>query len=481
MIALAATQPKSIAATGVRSTSLRAPALVFALLALSHALHLSDGQYMPYALIWIALVLIACVAAVLDSRALAQRLPAALLPKLIGWGLVLQFVQFLLTSPDLDIYSTWPNGYAPFYLGLVAAAALIGAGLGGWAPLRRWWFPLLLLTFGLLGSWVLRHSPNPKIDVFVFQQEGSAALLRGENPYNLTFPSIYSGKSDQVFYGPGISVNGQLDFGFPYPPLSLFLALPGYLLAGDYRYAQLLALIGAAALLAIARPGRLGMAAAALLLFSPRSFYVLEQGWTEPFAILLLALTVTCACRWPRALPVALGLLLASKQTMIFVPILAVLLAGGLAHWRAYWALLWKAGLVALAVSLPLILGALNGFMASAITLQFYQPLRLDSLSYVAVLARAGVTTPFWLSFVAVIPALALALWRGARTPAGFATAVGLVYLAFFALNKQAFCNDYYFVLGALACAIAATTSSGAGLVAEQGLAAEAAPSPSHR
>ncbi len=60
--------------------------------------------------------------------------------------------------------------------------------------------------------------------------------------------------------------------------------------------------------------------------------------------------------------------------------------------------------------------------------------------------------------FVALVPALALVIWRSARTPAGYAGAIALVYLAFFAFNKQAFVNYYAFVVGALCCALAAGT-----------------------
>ena len=51
---------------------------------------------------------------------------------------------------------------------------------------------------------------------------------------------------------------------------------------------------------------------------------------------------------------------------------------------------------------------------------------------------------------------MGLALWRAARTPAGFALGVAALFLAFFVLNKQAFANYYLFVIGALCTAVAA-------------------------
>jgi hypothetical protein len=456
-LATASATAPNVARTVAPATTdppLTAPLLVLAALALSYALQRSDGHFEVAALYWLALAIAICLLAIVVPHFWAWVPPRATLPALLGSGTFVELGLAFTKAPGIYLAASWRGDYAPFFAGLVVAAVLVGLGLWGKKSLDRLWFPLLLLTFFLLGGWVLRQSPNPDIDVFVFQQGGSAALLRGQNPYTLTFPNIYG---DKPYYGPGLSADGQLDFGFPYPPLSLFMALPGYLLAGDYRYAQLLALVGAGALLAVARPGRLGTLAAATLLFSPRVFFVLEQGWTEPFVIFLLALTVACACRWPRALPLALGLLLASKQTMVFVPFIAFLLVGGLAGWRAWLGLMWRAGTVALIVSLPLALGALRGFVEAVILLQLYQPLRADALSYAAALARAGLPAPTWLAFAVVVPALALTLWRGARTPAGFAAGVGLVYLAFFAVNKQAFCNYYFFALGAFCCAVAAT------------------------
>ena len=63
---------------------------------------------------------------------------------------------------------------------------------------------------------------------------------------------------------------------------------------------------------------------------------------------------------------------------------------------------------------------------------------------------------PAWPAFVLAPLALAVGLWRAPRTPAGFALAVALTFLVFFAFNKQAFVNYYFFLVGALCCALAA-------------------------
>ena len=53
-----------------------------------------------------------------------------------------------------------------------------------------------------------------------------AALARLDSPYSITFPNIYP---DESLYGAGLVVDGQVQFGFPYPPLSLLMALARHL------------------------------------------------------------------------------------------------------------------------------------------------------------------------------------------------------------------------------------------------------------
>jgi len=74
------------------------------------------------------------------------------------------------------------------------------------------------------------------------------------------------------------------------------------------------------------------------------------------------------------------------------------------------------------------------------------------------VLVRAGLPElPSALSFVVAGLALALAIWRAPRTPAGFCMGMAVVLLAFFLFSKQAFMHYYFLVIALLACAVAAT------------------------
>src|SRR5204863_9996599 len=163
-------------------------------------------------------------------------------------------------------------------------------------------------------------------------------------------------------------------FGFPYLPLSLLVAMPGQLLAGDTRYAQLVAMELAAVLMVLARRERYGLLAAALYMTTPRLFYVLASSWTEPFAVLGTAAVTFAACRRKGAVPWLFGALVALKQYLVFALPLVVLLAGFPVERRRLVILLGKAAVAAAAVTLPFVLWNPAAFWTSVVELQFHQP-----------------------------------------------------------------------------------------------------------
>jgi hypothetical protein len=195
---------------------------------------------------------------------------------------------------------------------------------------------------------------------------------------------------------------------------------------------------------------------AVLFLFAPRSFFVLGRGWTEPFVVLFLAATIFCACRCRRLLPVALGLLFASKQYLVLAAPLVWLLIDGPSRGRVYLALMLKAGGVAALVTLPFAAWDWPAFWHSLVTVQKVAPFREDALSYLVwIYHQTGIQLSVMPAFAAAGITLVLALWRAGRSPAGFAAGLALVYLVFISLNKQAFANYYYFALGALYASVA--------------------------
>ena len=238
----------------------------------------------------------------------------------------------------------------------------------------------------------------------------------------------------------------------------------GHWVMKDYRYANLVALIASAGLIAFARPGRLGPAAAAILLLSPRELFVLEQGWTESAAILALAATVFAACRMPRALPWVFGAMLATKQYFVLCVPLGFLLLPRPLSLKTSWQFAWKAALVPIVLTLPFFLWGPKAFIDSVILFQARQPFRPDSLSYLAWTIKDGKPgLPQWAGFAVLFPAWALAWLRAPRTAFGFAASTAVMFALFFAFSKQAFCN-YYFLIVAAFCLAAASTQPREGL-----------------
>jgi hypothetical protein len=181
---------------------------------------------------------------------------------------------------------------------------------------------------------------------------------------------------------------------------------------------------------------------------------VLELGWTEPIALLMLSLTTCLMSYGPVRASWAAGLMLATKQYLPFTG-LAVLrsLLLDIRRWKT--ALLWI--VVGGAASIvPFALWHPDSFMRSVVWLQTLEPFRTDSLSFL-VWADAngyGRGTFIWAVGAALIAAV-LSMCTTANTPSGFAASAAITMFAMFALGSKAFCNYYYFVIGAMCIALA--------------------------
>jgi hypothetical protein len=226
-------------------------------------------------------------------------------------------------------------------------------------------------------------------------------------------------------------------------------------LFGDYRYSELALLLAAAAVLAFAYGTMPAMLAASLLLTTPRVWFVIEEGWTEPVGVFLLVLTVALMARWPIAAGWVAGIFAMTKQ---YLGVLALALLRLIFMRPKQWP--WTAfgvGLAAAAVTLPFALWHPNAFMRNVIWLQTREPFRIDSLSYLAWAAIHGMGNGSFLWAVGAGTVAAIITTVSTRNTAeGFAASVALTTFAFFAFGSKAFCNYYFFVIGALCCAIAA-------------------------
>ena len=309
-------------------------------------------------------------------------------------------------------------------------------------------FLVFLAAYFVAGIVMLRIR-HPPIDVLIMEDDSVRALLHGSDPYgrNVTHQDIYS--PEQQIYGPGTEVNGRVRVGFPYPPLTILWTIPGYLL-GDVRYSFLGAVVLTALMIFYCEPNLNGVLAAVLVLFVPATLFVLTFGWTEPLMVMTLAATLLAAKKNHRWLPVALGLFFASKQYSLLAAPLAVLLLPRFS-WKSYLSLLAKAGAVAGFVTLPFLLWDPQGLWWSLVGFRVIVPLRLDALSFSALLATHGYREiPQWGVAVVVIAGIIFALTKAPKSPAAFAASLGLVSLLFFVFNIAAFCNYYFFCGGAL-------------------------------
>jgi len=311
----------------------------------------------------------------------------------------------------------------------------------------KWAFPLFLIAHTVTTVVFLRWSPAA-IDVQVFLHDGAIAVLHGHNPYAMTFPNIYPSQLSDLFYGPGVVINGRITSGFPYLPVSLLVAIPGQLL-GDVRYSQLIAMIVTALVLRRLASDQVGRAAAVLGVASVSAIPVLNGAWTEPTIVALLAcLVLALERRRYSFVAVFLGLFLVSKQyVVIAIPVIWLICQ------RLTRRMISISLGVAIAVTLPFFLADPAAFWKAIVEFQLVQPFRADSLSLLVSSVNTFGWPPPWT--YGVLPllgggltAIALAL-RAPRTPAAFAAGVGLTLLVTILLSKQAFMNYYFVVSGA--------------------------------
>lgn len=429
--------------------------LAAAAIALGRSIQAANGFYDPAALGWLTLALGCAAVGVAGPRAVP--VPRQTLTALLIAGIVWQISELVQAFPAMYIEAP---SLDTFRLCAVLEGVVVLASLLPGRRVQAWWFVVFAAINVGMGLWIIHWSPSPQIDVITVHNAALRAIVHGHNPYAITFRNIYGAGSP--FYAPGAEAGGRVLFGYPYPPLSLLLVIPGYLL-GDYRYAQLAAIVGAGALIAFARPSPHARLAGALFLTTPRTFFVLEQGWSEPISVLLVSLTAFVMLRagrgprWQDAAAILAGLTMVSKQYLaVALPLLWRDAPTFAPERRRVITLALMSGAIA---TVPFLLWGPGAFLKDVVFLQVREPFRPDALSYLVWVARSGWTIPStWWTIAAMLAALAIAIARGERSPAGFCASLAFTLLATFAFGKKAFCNYYFLVIGVLCCAIAAAS-----------------------
>lgn len=372
-----------------------------------------------------------------------QRAAGALVVILSAAGVLMTAWMLLPTFSGLAP----PWGFAAIAVyaiaGLTAARSLAQA----W-PNSRWALFFFLVAHTAITVGLLRTTPA-QIDVEVYLREGVIALFDGRNPYSSTIPNIFTPHGTELFYGPGVVVDGRVTSGFPYMPLALLAAIPGQIF-GDVRYSQLIAMVATAVVMCSLASDRIGRATAVLGVASLSAIPMLTGAWTEPTIVAVLAGLVFALQRGRLALvAVLLGLFLVSKQYVVVALPIIWLIRKSLTRRT----ILLGLG-VATAVTLPFLLVNPADSWNALVHFQLVQPFRPDSVSLLVSSVNTFGWPPPWT--YGVLPlvgggltAVALAL-RAPRTPAAFAASVGLALLVTILFSKQAFLNYYFLVNGAL-------------------------------
>ncbi|HEY5983868.1 MAG TPA: hypothetical protein VIU38_10380, partial [Anaerolineales bacterium] len=259
-----------------QNTTARMLFWALAALALGQALQYSSGFLSAPALGWLTFALIFAGTGVASQRRSFTPIPAKAFWAVLVAGLIWQVLELLTSLPAMQVSPAYLQQIWQFrgsiLLGGVSALLSLAPGARYPVWVQRGLVATVFVAILAAGVWIIRASPKPFIDVYIFQQSSSEALLAGHNPYELTPPNIYG---DMPLYGPELVRDGRLTIGNPYPPLSIYFSLLGYVIGGDIRYAYLAAILITGLLMSFLRPGREALLAAYIFLFTPRSFFVL--------------------------------------------------------------------------------------------------------------------------------------------------------------------------------------------------------------
>ncbi len=316
---------------------------------------------------------------------------------------------------------------------------------------RHLWliFATLVLIHGFLAILLLKSIPGETIDTFTFQRDTCKSLLQGVDPFGGTHVNLYDSYHTTLFYGSGMVVNGQVQVGFQYPPLTLLWVLPGYLL-GDVRYSYILAVVLSAFFSLAICPNTRNLWIVSVLLLSPLTFWVENRCWTEPLVLMALCVTVYAAVKQRWWLPIILGLFLATKQyNFLALPFFGCFIRPF--QWKGYWKLVGWSTAVAAATVLPFACWNFRALWHDLVLFHLAQPFRQDAISF-------AVLFPIMLKIgpVFLVVFIAWAARTVTRNAAMFAAEYGVSLLLFVATNKQAFAN-YYFLVGQALLLAAAT------------------------
>jgi hypothetical protein len=193
-------------------------------------------------------------------------------------------------------------------------------------------------------------------------------------------------------------------------------------------------------------------------LSTPRSLYLLENGWTEPLLCAAFAAVVFWSARGRPRLWLPLAAFFAMKQyTVVFAPLTLLLFPRR--QWREAGKTVLVAGALAASTLVPFLIWDAAGLVRDLVVIFAGLPFFPEYLTYRGWWASQGVALPAVLPYVLAPTAMALVLWRARPGTLTFTLGTAISVVLFFGFSKHGTTNYYYFAILALWSAIAAATN----------------------
>lgn len=400
---------------------------------------------------------------IVDFRKRVDLISVRILAPLV-WGCALGMAFAAYNDAEIIIYPVkfWETGRKAQGWLMIALLGYLPSMLQRPEPrwLRHARFAFIAVCIAIAGVDTYATSPTPRIDVWTVQQQGAALLFQGKNP----FVEVH-----QVETGP----SGLTDVPYVYPPMQLYVSSIAWKLTKDVRFAMLAAaiLLGVAVRAvgtrfgAKALPAIIEDAPALFIWCTPKFFFILEQSWVDPVQICWCSLVILSATyKRPWLTAVLVGLVVGAKQTML---LFAGLVGLGLRFNWKQWAV---AGSVGLATVLPWMIWDFKAWKYANFDLLNSLPVRPDALTYITWVRRKfNIEIPYVLAFPGAFVVAGLAAWKGGKTLGRLAMATVASMTVFFVINKWAFANYYFTLLGLSALAAAAALSEQQGSLTPKG------------
>lgn len=309
-------------------------------------------------------------------------------------------------------------------------------------------FTILMIIYIGIASWTIISSPNPNVDVFVLLSEAPRKLLQGINPYATTYTQVY----------PKITNNT-----FAYLPMSIIILIPSIIVYHDPRYTIVAVMVIFAVFVHRALIGKVAfplISIATAILFIPKSFFLLEHTYIEPFIAMGLFFSYQL---WKNGIPswslfILSATMLLKLDTFIilptFIPMVKNLYKN--IHIQYYW-------IIPILITLLFVIRNPDAFKQSifrayAFGGSFNSSTFISTQKSLGVPIDYGLSLPSWMTrmtgtelnnvmlYVPIFIALIISIIIFFR-PIKLFSKIWIIHLIFHYVYPHSFYNHYYFIV----------------------------------